>query len=559
MGMLDQTARQVAKDDGAGFFAWLLPFCQPTPPFLLFDRRSSPFKRMYQAAMEGANDMNRLPRLVGCLALALVLPLDRALADINFPPRPLDGYDEFSQIMEGFAYPILTDRELLTAFEDFVETYPRSRFAPEARQSIAVLRKMIKEAEEHALKGPRPGKGMTKKEWIAELIFQLRYQKNIDLLTFRFLWNQPVRVKTAAHLLADMGYDALPQLIDALKDESFTRITRKILSTRWNGPDSYEVARVSDCALAILHRISGKVFGNTLKATPATRKKVEAWWKKAQQNGEKRTLAEGTAAGDTDSWGQAERLVAKYPEVALDAIARGVSRAREEWIRSGLISATVSINDPRVIDLLRKELKGPFFRSRLAAAGGLLDRGHDEGVTAMIAEWRAFADDKADDDGLWERKNLISFLVQCGKREALEALTFRVRSRVPFVRWFLIEYLALCTGYDNRPVSPSILARRQQILVELLDDTEVVKRVSCHGLHEPRVCDCAAHALVALWDRPALFTLSATKEVRDRQIKAVKQHWARMHFVRHDGTIPAWTVPRHLGRTHPAVISRMRC
>ena len=108
-------------------------------------------------------------------------------------------------------------------------------------------------------KDRKPFEQLSKKEQIAELIFQLRDQNghqfsqpgSCDIF-------DPISVKqdTPAHRLVKMGYDAVPQLIEAMEDQRFTRS----VGFHRNFYFSHHVLRVGDCALTILERITGRSF-----------------------------------------------------------------------------------------------------------------------------------------------------------------------------------------------------------------------------------------------------------------------------------------------------------
>src|SRR5262249_32673969 len=154
-----------------------------------------------------------------------------------------------------------------------------------------------------------------------DLIFHLREQNGRQ-------WSQPGSCDiflvvgaggqmvgdSPAHQLVDIGYNAVPQLIEALEDK---RLTRSVGFHR-DFYFSHHVLRVGDCSLAVLERIACRSFWEGKYTNAAmikdgeekeTRKRVQAWWDEFQRKGEKRMLVEGTEAGDWNSIRQADRLV----------------------------------------------------------------------------------------------------------------------------------------------------------------------------------------------------------------------------------------------------------
>ena len=59
---------------------------------------------------------------------------------------------------------------------------------------------------------------------------------------------------TPAHKLVDLGYEAVPQLIEHLDDERYTRS----VGYHRNFYFSHHVLRVSECAMTIISRIAGR-------------------------------------------------------------------------------------------------------------------------------------------------------------------------------------------------------------------------------------------------------------------------------------------------------------
>jgi hypothetical protein len=477
--------------------------------------------------------MSRSVLLASCLALICCRPPCRGQIGGAKDPDPAGG--PFEAALRKFGDPKVSRPQLLAKMEAIARKHPHSPSTAKVRKAIAILKKMVKEDEAHARKRVGSLANLSKKEQIAEWIFQLREQNgeqydlpgHCDIFGDFHGLHRP-KVPSPAHRLVDMGYDAVPQLIEALEDERFTR---SVEVPHWAfGPVAL---RVGDCSAAVLGRIAGRSFSEGRVGGgkgPATKKKVRAWWKEFRAKGEKRMLIEGTEAGDWGSQEQAERLLAKYPDAALAAITNGVGRAKDEHIRSYLLAQARKVADPRVLDLFRKELKGPFLRSRVAAARSLYERGGDEGVRAMIREWRELPEDRA---GL-DPDVLIEFLARCPRREAIKALGWKLRSRPVHDRARVIDALeGRASSRHETTVPADILALIEKTLVECLHDTEQVRGWSVQQGDEqctdPRVCDLAACALAKVWGRPRLFDLFAPVSTRDRQRIEVANVWRKEH------------------------------
>jgi hypothetical protein len=328
--------------------------------------------------------------------------------------------------------------------------------------------------------------------------------------------------KSPAQQLVEIGYDAVPQLIAVTEDERFTR------SFRCN-PHMYLMRfqlRVGDYALDILRRIAGRSFlppRSTATITPKAM--VQAWWQEFQKKGERRMLIEGTEAGDYDSSTQAKYLAAKYPADALAAIREGARRSREECIREWLVEVAATLPGEEPVAFLREELHGPVPAARVAAARGLVDRGRDEAVTAMIREWTCSAGNEVRDD-------LITFLLCCGKVEAVKALARDLRKQPVDVRFRVIAEVH--SGPWGWKKQKQVLPREvhqaiDTLLVDELDDT--TERTGSAGsfgeitFSDPRLCDLSGRVLALRWQQPDWFDHSGTLQTRDRQRRELKEVW----------------------------------
>lgn len=437
----------------------------------------------------------------------------------------------------GFGRPAVTRKELLDKFSWIAKHFPRSPHAERASQTAALLKKMVAEDEEHASRRAKPAKVMSKRERIAELVFRLRDQNGEQ-------WSQPGACdifvhdrfgekaeKSPAQQLVEIGYDAVPQLIEVLGDERFTRS----VGFHRDFYFSHFVLRVGDCSVAVLERIAGRSFwtARTTSAAmlkdgqaPAAKKAVEAWWRDVQKKGEKAVLIEATKAGDDNSRAQAERLAEKYPDDALAAIRAGARRTEREWTRTSLVAIAGKLKGDTPVAFLREELKSPVPSARVAAAQGLLDRDLAEAVKAMIRDW-----EQNGNSGV--RSDLISFLLWCSKEEAVQALAKRLRNRPIDVRLQVVEETDSGWDWADRkktlpaPVNGAIDA----LLVEALDDRE--ERTGMSGTRggkqfsNPRICDLSGHILSVRWKQPSAFDLSGSLRTRDRQLVELRNVWLK--------------------------------
>jgi hypothetical protein len=452
--------------------------------------------------------------------------------------------------VKQFGDPAVTRKELLVEFEAIQQHYPEgeapkdqedNRFgwgvgkhASMTRQYVALLKQMIEEDGSRPVMPLKPENEMTTKERVAELIFQLRDQNGSQWSQPGHcdIFNDPRGEQSPAHQLVKVGFDAVPQLIEALDDKRFTRSVGYHRDFYF----SHHVLRVGDCAMAILGQIAGRSFwsGTYTNAAMAkdgqvaeTRSKVRAWWEEFEKKGEKQSLIEGVQAGDDSSDSQADRLVAKYPDSALSAIRQGLKASKKDWLAQRLVKSACQLKGEDVLPFLLEELSNPLPSVRVAAARGLLDRGRDEAVKAMIEEWHKAKSNEVPED-------LINFLLWCGKVETVNVLAKDLSKRPVDVTLHVIEAIHSC-GWDWKDYEMKLPDAARQaidaILVAELDDSR--ERTGMAGTWDdksfsnPRLCDMTGHVLAKRLNEPTLFDLSGSLKTRDRQRIELKNLWLK--------------------------------
>lgn len=351
-----------------------------------------------------------------------------------------------------------------------------------------------------------------------------------------------------------MSYDAVPQLIEALEDQRFTRS----VGFHRNFYFSHYLLRVGDCAQSILREIAGQSFWQSRSTfsymsmdggTAETKKKAQAWYGELQRKGEKRLLIEGTERGDTES--ATPRLVQRYPEVAWPVISSCIRAAKHSYPRRALVYAGAQLKSDEPLPFLLQEVRnGPFLGSRRQAAEALRSRGRPEGVQAMIAEWQAQRPKTnrklgSQDTPDWEQdiRSIAEFLARCGRVEAIKALAKDLQNWPLGVRETVISSFREIpnTGPAGMPGTGDRDANKDpekihtavtDLLVAALDDTEEVGMSGTMDgklLADPRICDLAAHELRQREPDRYPFDPSALLTTRDRSIVELKNVWRKAH------------------------------
>jgi len=152
---------------------------------------------------------------------------------------------------------------------------------------------------------------------------------------FGFFMSDEEEKKTpnAAVELKKLGMAAIPQIIAHLDDGRPTRC-----KGHWRSywPEGHYLLPYGDCCQQVFEAITGKTIhasgGYPMRDGKGTQCKelAERWWQEYQKKGEKQMLIEGTAAGNRDSSGHAQRLVEKYPEAALTPVIEGIRASTDK-------------------------------------------------------------------------------------------------------------------------------------------------------------------------------------------------------------------------------------
>jgi hypothetical protein len=503
-----------------------------------------------------AHDLNELAH--DLCAQAEAMP-DRRGGDKDVPfIKRLSNDFAYSAIWKAFldfGDPKIARSQLLTTFRDFVAHFPDCEYAARARETVEILERMTAEDQAHAKVATRPADQTLMHDRIAELIFQLRDQHGRQ-------WSQPGACdifldergeKSPASQLVAIGLDAVPQLIDALNDD---RCTRSVGYHR-NFYFSHFVLRVGDCAEAILSRIACRPFWISRTTSGAmlkdgqledTRRQVRHWWEDVQREGERAVLVDAVAAGDEKASEQAGRLVEKYPDAALEAIAQGVAKTQSEYLRVELVEFAGQLKGDSALPFLKTQLaQGASIDVRVAAAGALRARGDAEALPAMIGEWRRQCEGvKGDDAGA--PGSLVQFLMSSDDPIAIHALkdgihVWSVSSRLEIVQSLgePENSMAMASGSGlglngARPPAapkPATLDAIEDLLIAQLSDTEerggMTGSIGDDAFTDPRICDMAAHSLAARWKERYTFKFSAPQSQRDRQRVIIENTWRTRH------------------------------
>lgn len=482
-------------------------------------------------------------------------------------PQPGDKPEELDQQIlnkvaramggsaEGYANGGLPRPGLLRLWE-YIARLPMNKGTKNARGLVDGYKSLI--AEDQNWKEPSSGKlaTMSVQEKIDYWMYRLRDLDNsmyedmalVSLgsrtpryILAGFLIPPSVPVKpNPAKELAKLGTAALPAVIAHLDDARPTR----------TGP----LLRYGDCCQQIFegitqHTLFPKKGYETYPVQAGEagkcKEQAEKWWAEFQRQGEKGMLAHEVAQGTSESIYQAQMLVEKYPDAAFDPIVKGIRASKQDDVRLALVRQISQQKNPAVTMVLRKELRGPWFGARVAAARELMKRGDPAGCAGLIAEWQQ---KKWKDTWLGEypAKDLIDAMLASGDLSTTQALTSSFAHQPVWVRAQTIEiieqWLGLNRDVRGQPLTRGVRSVVEDMLGEALDDQETYSSsrgggiTNLYEVKNPSIADLAAEALVMFWGQPynafflgqpLMFNLYQPAEARQVQRQRVKRAWLK--------------------------------
>ena len=444
------------------------------------------------------------------------------------------GHSEMWRAVLNFENSNISFDEIQKGLIRIQKKFPASSHTERAKKMSQLLESMIQ--EEKKRKKVIITEKTPLKEKVAELIFQLRTQNGFQMSQPGAcnIFLDPRKEKSPAHQLLEIGYDAVPQLIEALDDITFSRSVGYHRDFYF----SHYVLRVGDCVQSILTRITGKSMysrtytnGYMLKDNQESEAKTiaRAWWQNFQLKGEKVVLSEAVEKADYESITAAERLLKKFPDSALSPIKKALAKSKDDYVRGSLLDILSKLKTNDVTKLFLEEIKKPGLYAKIQAAYELHERKKSEALELMIKEWQSV---KADDNNL---DGLVSFLLHVNNKKAISALSKDLDKRSINHKVSVLSSMgngshsSISTGgtktmnpQDGKVIPGTEIEKfKEKILVDALTDTEENTGISGtwagKSYSDPRVCDIAGHVLFQLYPKKYTFDLSASTSKKDIQ------------------------------------------
>ena len=496
---------------------------------------SEPFETVFLARACASQGLNKEAHELFELANRQWKERDRekAISLIEFLTKD-QAHTRMWRAVLAFGTPKISRPKLLAQFEDITKHFPESKHVERAQKTVDLLKKMIEEDKAHAAKQILPLDELEGEALIAELIYQLRNQNGQQ-------WSQPGACnifldergeESPAAKLVTLGFPAVPQLIEVLEDQGFTRS----VGYHRNFYFSHHVLRVGDCAERILCRIAGRNFyqrtytnGAMAKDGQATsiKKQIEAWWKEVKTKGEEQVLIEAVMTGDDNSSNQAQVLVKKYPDSAVEAIRKGLAKSTREWTSKRLIAVLAQHGSDKAEELIRQQLlNGKKLPIRITAAQALMRTGRSQlAIERMLHEWKNYSPDATRDYSFDDPEGQIAvFLLHAGSSQAVKSVTERFPELLARTKFEVINSLSDADLNLDQAYVDAVEA----FLVESLQATDEVSMSGSYGdqsFSNPRVCDIAGYVLTKNWPEIYSCRLDGTERERDAERFTAINHW----------------------------------
>lgn len=438
----------------------------------------------------------------------------------------------------AFEDKTVTRSQLLARMNAILTHYPHCENERRIRNTAKVLERMIAEDKAHVPIDSNTLARLPVQDQMRELIFELRDQNGQQIMepgACDIFMDVGHSTNTPAHQLLRNGYDAVPQLIEALDSDSWTRSVSVSHRFQFFGA----VLTIGDCAHTILEQIACKSFDSQPGITnesgwvisAAYRKSAEQWWADWQKKGEKQMLIETVMTGNSDSVRAADRLCERFPDVAVQTLASAIRATSEVWVRDQLLERIASLKSDDVVGTLQTEMTdGPQLSSRVQAAYGLRDLRKTEAIAAMIQEWQTWIDDGGkEQDGT---DNLIRFLASSDSVEAVSALRNSLGKCPVNTRLDIVDAIG---DREMESGTAATFQAREELLVSALSDTEECEGMSIgrngFSVSDPRICDMAAWHLSERWPDHYKFDMTKSLKSRDAQRIACLNVWRQAHHL----------------------------
>lgn len=371
-------------------------------------------------------------------------------------------------------------------------------------------------------------------------------------------YGQPTEEKPSDALerLVALGYEAVPALRDALRDERPTKSLAYFsgFTKGWIRHDPRHL-EVRDLARLAFLRLTDRDFCNADApggcGWPEVLSGIDAWCVVYAERGERGVLEAGVLARDRVSGRDAQRLVRRFPETALATIRSAAAEAPPDVLAS-LLGALAPLTTSEAWAFLQRHIDGGPFAVRMAAARALFAQGQPEGLDRLRAVWPSVG---ARPEDTWD--DLLDSLERPPERVDLGALVElfltldpgpsleHLRATLPAVtrgaRHEVLSHVHRALGYregghppepGSAPVPEHVERAAEALVVALVLPPPAPASGAGEPLDAQEVGERAAKTAAWLW--PARYRWDAAKDDDEKQTPA------RTRLLQRHAIVNAW-------------------
>ncbi len=461
--------------------------------------------------------------------MVMSLHKDEPLSYLTNEIIPREEYRRIVRNFEDLSISRETLHEELVRFVQVFPTFGKTAQATQLRDNIKLL---VDEDAKHTLDIDL--ESLPVNERIAELIYQLRNQESGPLMSMqyhhaRLQANANPATSEPCWKLYRLGFDAVPQLIEAISDSRPSRIVEfpRTLS------DNIQILTIGQCAELILFQFSEDRTEFRSDSTSERQAAYRTWYAGVEKIGVKEHLIGIVEKGELSMEKQALLLARFYPEAALKSIPIGVDRTKITATRRGsyeVMSTFGELGAEYLVDQFAIETEP----SLLMTLAKLLSHSHSEiAFEFILRRFEAYRDLKVTknrayyEDGTYTAhlQELAEFLVRSNRVEAIITLKNSMDSLPLSVRG------AIVNGYNRdqeKEISQSVMDAIEALLIHELSDTGREHIRFSTGRFDWRVCDHAASALNKLHPNRYAFNMKLVTYKLDRQrMNAINEYRSR--------------------------------
>jgi hypothetical protein len=333
--------------------------------------------------------------------------------------------------------------------------------------------------------------------------------------------------------IAELGFDAVPALIEHLDDERITRGMMWGYISNWNNYPSFHL-HVRHIVADVLEGLAGQRFGRRYedgrqKGEGVEKDEAQKWWDEAKKVGEERYLVDNVLAPrlirgfepPQVNAAQLRVIQVKYPK-HIPTIYRSVLDDHPEYYSGELAKSLSECKLPlkEKMDLLLSAAKHKDYKHRLAALRAMKALDQKQFDAQLIAAIKAFPDDVQGDYLFCPEVQIARLANECDDPEVWQVLEKVAKRAAVGFRMWLLDFELLPRERQRHRVE------RMQLLAAFLDDSAASTQESNRKHSEP--WDHASYDIMQVRDFVAMQLLDEVGIDVESNPKRTPAQWAEI-------------------------------